>query len=244
MLKPTLTLTPDRPVPESSNPTLDSCSPRGHIRRRLSRSTTIIAQVDRHLDRAVPRTERHGALPRQASRRRACVRKCASPHYCIPQIPSRRSVVPLPQEYSKAERLDLARRSRTEPPAFGGSERRRLTRELHERLLARQAVGHRQSQGQGEGQGQHQLRRCQAVLLVSQRIFDTRSESVIAPIIAHQPAWWLHRTSLFQQSPQQPQPSQCSPRRRPGSVLRRRQRQWCPQPRSHLSGSAPATRAH
>ena len=45
-----------------------------------------------------------------------------------------------PQEYSKAERLDLAKRSRTEPPIFGSADRQRLTRELHERLLARQAV--------------------------------------------------------------------------------------------------------
>jgi hypothetical protein len=44
------------------------------------------------------------------------------------------------QEYSKAERLDLAKRSRAEPPMFGSAERQRLTRELHERLLAREAV--------------------------------------------------------------------------------------------------------
>ena len=44
------------------------------------------------------------------------------------------------QEYSKAERLELARRSRTEPPLFGGAERQRLSRELHDRLLARQTV--------------------------------------------------------------------------------------------------------
>ena len=44
------------------------------------------------------------------------------------------------QEYSKAERLDLARRSRSEPPQIGGAERQRLTRELHERLLARETV--------------------------------------------------------------------------------------------------------
>ena len=44
------------------------------------------------------------------------------------------------QEYSKAERLELAKRSRTEPPMFGSAERQRLTRELHERLLAREAV--------------------------------------------------------------------------------------------------------
>ena len=45
-----------------------------------------------------------------------------------------------PQEYGKAERLELARKSRQEAPAFGGPHRQQLIQDVHDLLLQREAV--------------------------------------------------------------------------------------------------------